>query len=245
MTCLVEIFFFPKESVSGRLKLTQGAVCQSVILSVSRCSPPSHPRPLLSFKNTTPLWIGGYLQPLISSHWPCSRITAKHWAKDLISTAMTEYVLGVLSSNHNQLCTVCVFCFYGLSPLPAAVFRLYAGRESGKKDVLLRLYLYPKPAICLCLTAHPHYAGYIWKNSFQFGLRIFFERTSDMQLEHTSFSHVNSICLLFNWISVVVAGHSECELSYQTSKHYLSFKGVIALLHTIVLSVRPSSLLPL
>lgn len=150
--------FFPKRKCQ-RLKLTQGAVCQSVILSVSRCSPPSNP-PL--HQNTTPRWMGGYRQPLISSHWPCSRITAN--TEPSIWSALQERAMAHVrvrsAVTASSICMHVVLLLY--VPINGSSV-LFVCR------CVPRLYQFLESLLCLCLTPHPDEGGYIWKHIFSSG----------------------------------------------------------------------------
>lgn len=131
-------------------------MCQSVILSVSRCSPPSNP-PL--HQNTTPGWMGGYRQPLISSHWPCSRFTAKKRAKHLIGTAgVCDGALRVCSAvTTSSLCMHVVLLLY----VPINSSSVLFVCSEGVCRCVPRLYQFLKSSLCLCLPPHPDEGGYI------------------------------------------------------------------------------------
>lgn len=109
-------------------------MCQSLILSVSRCSPPLHPLSPLLLQNITSLWTGGQLQPLICSHRLYSRITAKPTIWSALHSACEWVCTGsalLQSSKHFWLWK----CYYGLSLLTAALLCLHAVRESVERGV--------------------------------------------------------------------------------------------------------------
>lgn len=134
MTRMVEILFSPKESVSGMLKLTLGAVCQSVILSVSRCSPTYHPASSSPSKHHSSVdrRLSAASDPLTlalqqnHSKTPCQR-SDQHCMSVWWCTWVSMYWV---CSAVNTSSFACVFCYYHLSLVTAAVFCLYAVRDS-------------------------------------------------------------------------------------------------------------------